>query len=129
MPNTDRAGGIVKKMRESALVLQSYAVEPEMTYGCQMDDAADLIESMQAQIAEYEHEIKTYQVTIMPDLREQLAASQRRERAAEGCETCVHHDTDSYRYYTYPCSECKHRARDSYEPIERGPRAGKGEAE
>ena len=55
--------------------------------------AADLIESLQAQ----------------------LAASQARERAAkEGCETCVNRDTDSYRYYTYPCNECKHRARDSY---------------
>ncbi len=63
-------------------------------------------------------------------LQAQLATSQRRERAAaaESCETCKMRDTDSYRYYTYPCRECKHRARDSYEPMERSPQeAEKGE--
>jgi len=34
------------------------------------------------------------------------------------CKYCKRHDTDSYKFYTYPCSECMYRARDSFEPTE-----------
>lgn len=63
---------------------------------------------------------------LIESLQAQLSDFQRREKAAvEGCDTCVNRDADSYRYYTYPCNECKHRARDSYE---RGPQeAGEGD--
>ena len=38
------------------------------------------------------------------------------------CETCVHYVTDSYKFYSYPCSECKHRSRDSYMPLPESPK-------
>ncbi len=104
--------------------------------------AADLIESLQGQLAEARTEIEqrnlagdfTYVIGQFASsqgengrlkgenrkLKKELAESQRREKAA-GCETCINRETDSYRYYTYPCNECKHRARDSYEPMQSGP--------
>lgn len=59
---------------------------------------------------------------------ERDAALRRAEAAVRDCETCKNWATDSYHYYTYPCNECKHRARDSYEPKWRGPEPG-GEGE
>jgi len=38
----------------------------------------------------------------------------------KGCATCKMRTTDSYRFYTYPCSECRYRARDSYEREDEG---------
>jgi hypothetical protein len=51
---------LVRALRELSLWNQSFAVNPEMTWAKLMENAADLIESLQAQLAE----------------------SQRRERAA-----------------------------------------------
>jgi hypothetical protein len=34
------------------------------------------------------------------------------------CGTCKWRETDSYRFYTYPCRDCKYRSGDFYEPAE-----------
>lgn len=49
--------------------------------------------------------------------RASKAESRIAELEAAKCETCVHYVTDSYKFYSYPCSECKHRSRDSYMPL------------
>lgn len=52
LSGADVCNEIVNELRETALYLQSFAVEPEMTHGCLMDVAADLIESQQSQLDE-----------------------------------------------------------------------------
>ena len=72
-------------------------------------DAAALIESLLAQLAERDREIKL------------LRAAQEK---IESCESCARYVEECYRFYTYPCSECKHRARDSYVPLPAAPEEG-----
>jgi protein-arginine kinase activator protein McsA len=75
-----------------------------------MAKAADIIESLLAQLAEREREI-----TRMREAQEKI----------ENCESCARYVEECYRFYTYPCSECKHLARDSYVPLPTAPEEGK----
>lgn len=69
---------------EVVWAIRSYAnmdaVAPNDALTCYF--AADMIESLQSQLSEYTRELKTYQSTIVPELKAQLAESQRREQAA-----------------------------------------------
>ena len=50
------------------------------------------------------------------DIKEEAITAWNRRAEKVVCHTCELYNTPSYKYYTYPCSECKHRARDSYSP-------------
>lgn len=64
------------EMNEKIVGILKFSQEPMVQY------AAALIEKLQVQLAEYERELKTYQNTIVPELKTQLAESRRREGAA-----------------------------------------------
>jgi hypothetical protein len=35
----------------------------------------------------------------------------------QGCDYCKWRNTDSYKFYTFPCRECKYRAGNHHEPM------------
>jgi hypothetical protein len=76
-------------------------------------------DALHARIAELEA-----LVNVSEGLYERIYEQAARIAELEGakCETCVHYVTYSYKFYSYPCSECKHRSRDSYMPLPESPK-------
>ena len=63
-------------------------------------------------------------IPVQLEMLDEIERLQSRIAELEGakCETCVHYVTYSYKFYSYPCSECKHRSRDSYMPLPESPK-------
>ena len=111
MPISTKPSNAVKAdAGEITKALRWLARETEFVFAAdQLNEAAALIESMQAQLADRDREIERLQ-----EAQEKI----------ESCESCARYAEECYRFYTYPCSECKHRARDSYVPLPAAPEEG-----
>ena len=99
----------LKKADEIVRALRWLAKDTEFVFAAEnLNDAADLIESMQAEVTKWKERHNQAALNFQQENREnaklqaQLAASQRREKAAvedinllEDCSVCKHRDLDS----------------------------------
>ena len=99
----------LKKADEIVKALRWLAKDTEFVFAAEnLNDAADLIESMQSEVTKWKERHNQAALNFQQENREnaklqaQLAASQRREKAAvedinllEDCGVCKHHDLDS----------------------------------